>query len=56
MIMIPVTLALTMTFVLSFIWATRDGQWNDLDLTPDKLIREPINDERNNETRDRGSV
>lgn len=34
----PLALALSLFFVAAFIWATRNGQWDDLDLTPRKAI------------------
>lgn len=39
-IMIPVTLVLSLTAMIAFIWATKSGQWDDLDLAPRKPIRE----------------
>jgi len=39
-IMIPVTLLLSLSSIAAFIWATRTGQWDDLDLAPRKPITE----------------
>lgn len=39
-IMVPLALLLSMSFVAAFIWATRSGQWDDLDLTPRKMIED----------------
>lgn len=37
-VLAPLALALSMTFIGAFIWATRNGQWDDLDLTPRKML------------------
>ncbi|PWU19532.1 MAG: cbb3-type cytochrome oxidase assembly protein CcoS [Bdellovibrio sp.] len=37
---IPVTLALVGGFLAAFFWATKSGQWDDLDTPSTKILRE----------------
>lgn len=40
-LMIPIALLLSFGFVAAFVWASRNGQWDDLDLAPRKQLLEP---------------
>lgn len=40
-IMIPLAMLLAGGFVGAFIWATKSGQWDDLDLAAHKAMTEP---------------
>lgn len=49
----PLALLLSLGFVAAFIWATATGQWDDLDLTPLKMLDEtPTTEERKHESID----
>jgi cbb3-type cytochrome oxidase maturation protein len=37
------TLLLSLGFAVVFVWATFTGQWDDLDMTPVKILEEPTN-------------
>ncbi len=39
-IAIPLTLMLVAGFVLAFIWATNDGQYDDLDSPPLRILHD----------------
>lgn len=36
----PMALILSGLFMLAFFWATKSGQWDDLDLTPRKILED----------------
>lgn len=36
----PLALFLSLAFMAAFLWATRNGQWDDLDLTPRRLLED----------------
>lgn len=49
-VLIPLALLLSAGFMFAFAWATHSGQWDDLDLTPLKILDEnPLNDGRKEE-------
>lgn len=39
-LMAPLAALLSFGFIAAFIWATRSGQWDDLDLTPRRLMQD----------------
>lgn len=39
-ILVPLALLLSFAFMAAFAWATRTGQWDDIDLAPYKAINE----------------
>lgn len=41
MILAPLALLLALAFMAAFLWATKSGQWDDLDLPPRKMLQEP---------------
>lgn len=41
MMMVPIALFLSLAFMAAFVWATKAGQWDDLDLTPRKILDQP---------------
>lgn len=47
--LIPLALLLSVFFMGAFLWATRSGQWDDLDLTPLKMLDEKTPKEEENE-------
>jgi len=42
LLMIPITLTLSFFFVGAFLWATRSGQWDDVDMAARKALSEDI--------------
>ena len=42
-LMIPIAIALGFTFVYFFIWATKDGQFDDLDTPSVRILLEDSN-------------
>ena len=48
-VLVPLALLLSSAFVAAFIWATRDGQWDDVDLNPRKILDESSTKKRNHE-------
>ncbi|MBX2987209.1 MAG: cbb3-type cytochrome oxidase assembly protein CcoS [Bdellovibrionaceae bacterium] len=40
LVLVPLALLLSLSFMIAFLWATRSGQWDDLDLTPMKILDE----------------
>ena len=48
-ILAPSALLLSLSFMAAFIWATRSGQWDDLDLTPKKVLLDSTNFEDKDE-------
>lgn len=38
LLMVPIALILSVFFMVAFVWATKSGQWDDLDLTPRKIL------------------
>lgn len=47
--MVPIALLLAGGFVGAFIWATKNGQWDDLDLTALKAISDNQRNEEKHE-------
>ncbi len=49
-IMVPVALALAVTALIAFVWATRSGQFDDPDSQPYRMLfdDEPVDDKRDN--------
>jgi len=41
--MIPVTLLLVIGFVVAFLWATRDGQFDDLETPAHRILADEVN-------------
>lgn len=52
-VLAPLALLLSGGFVAAFIWATRSGQWDDLDLTPKKIMQDDQHPRGTNEPRNR---
>jgi len=38
LLLLPASLCLALIFVVAFIWATRKGQYDDLDTPPEKIL------------------
>ena len=49
--MVPLALLLAIAFVGFFVWATRNGQFDDLDTPPERMLLEDENINNNNVTR-----
>ncbi|MCB0342036.1 MAG: cbb3-type cytochrome oxidase assembly protein CcoS [Pseudobdellovibrionaceae bacterium] len=43
LLMIPVTLLLVIGFVVAFLWATRDGQFDDLETPAHRILADEVN-------------
>lgn len=43
---IPVSLLLGFGFIASFIWATDDDQWRDLDTPAQRMLQESLKNEK----------
>lgn len=48
----PMALLLSGFFMFAFLWATKTGQWDDLDLTPRKILDEQPTKKDNHEQAD----
>ncbi len=44
--LIPIALALSLTGLMAFFWATKNGQFDDLDGAPHRILKDD-NDEHN---------
>lgn len=48
LLMIPISLGLSFFFVGAFVWATRSGQWDSIDLVSEKaILDDKVNGEKN---------